>query len=92
MKGKGRPSLKLPIQTMKAFYAEGATLTELAAAFGVSLSTVHVTLREAGAVMRRGRPRHETPNLARRDGGIGLSVATMHYYRRTSRGDFRRRG
>ena len=92
MRGKGRPRRKLPILTLKAFYAQGATIAELAAAFGVSIPTVHVALLEAGAAIRgRGR-RRPPPSLALPDGGRGLSAPAMNYYRRTSRGDFRRGG
>lgn len=81
-RGRGRPRLKLPIRTIASFYRQGATLTEIAASFGVSVTTIHLTLVGSGVELRHPGQRRSTPNLDLPDGGIGLSPQTMAYYRR----------
>jgi hypothetical protein len=81
-RGRGRPRIKLPIRTIVWFYREGATITELAASWGVSIGTIHLALGEAGVEMRHPGPRRSFPNLELRDGGIGLSPQCMAYHRR----------
>lgn len=81
-RGRGRPRIRLPMQTIAWFYSEGATIAELAAAWGVSLPTIHVALCEAGIGLRRPGPRRSFPDLELADGGIGLSPQSMAYHRR----------
>jgi hypothetical protein len=74
---------KLPNQTIARFYRDGASPSELAATWGVSLPTIHAVLQDAGLPppRRRGRPR-SSPDLSLPDGGIGLSRQSMAYHRR----------
>jgi uncharacterized protein (DUF433 family) len=87
--GRGRPRIKLPIQTIAWFHREGATIPELAASWGVSIATIYLALQEAGVVLRRGRQR-SFPDLDLPDGGIGLSAQSMAYHRRNARRHGRR--
>jgi uncharacterized protein (DUF433 family) len=80
-RGRGRPRIKLPIQTIASFYREGATVDELAASWGVSATSILKVLHEADVVDRRRRSR---PDLSLPDGGVGLSPQTMAYHRRMS--------
>jgi hypothetical protein len=81
-RGRGRPRIKLPNQTIARFYRDGATVVELAALWGVSEERIRVALHDAGI----GRRPRSAPDLSLPDGGIGLSQQSMAYHRRRARG------